>query len=62
MLTVKEWADSYSVTLRTSEHNDAECFGVSEDDDGVRFYLNKEGTWYVKGDKERLHPMAGETV
>lgn len=50
MKSVIEWAEHYGIELRTDECNELECFGVSEDDDGVRFYLNSEGTWYVKGD------------
>jgi hypothetical protein len=62
MKSVLDIAEEFKVVLRTEECNELECFGASLDDDGVRLYLNVEGTWYVKGDIHQggNEPVSGE--
>jgi uncharacterized protein YneR len=51
-MTVKDFAELFNVAPRTDECNELECFGVTEDNDGVRFWLQEDGKWYVKGDRD----------
>lgn len=48
--TIKEVAEQKGLSPRTDEHNDSECFGVTERADCYWLWTNADHTHYVVAD------------